>query len=377
MATLRGEPVDRPAVNFYEIGGFQVDPEDPDPFNIYNSPDWKPLLQLAEERSDLIRMRNPVRARSHDSWQMSSSADSDEFFETQSFLENGCRMSRTTVTIGGRTLTSLTKREPGIDTVWTVEHLLKDLDDLKAYLQIPDTAFLEQFDVTPLIEEEKELGDAGVIMVDTEDPLAAAATLFDLETYTILAWSEQRWFHRLLEKCATYLHARTRKLARDFPGRLWRVCGPEYAVEPFLPTSLFREYVVRYTGPMIRMIQEHGGYARLHVHGRLKNVLDDIASMGVDAIDPIEPPPQGDVELEYVRQKYGKDIALFGNLEIADLENQPPERFEAIARKSLEDGTKGEGRGFVLMPSASPYGRTISANTLKNYEMLVNLVEAF
>ncbi len=189
MATLRGEPVDRPAVNFYEIGGFQVDPEDPDPFNIYNSPDWKPLLQLAEERSDLIRMRNPVRARSHDSWQMSSSADSDEFFETQSFLENGCRMSRTTVTIGGRTLTSLTKREPGIDTVWTVEHLLKDLDDLKAYLQIPDTAFLERFDVTPLIEEEMELGDAGVIMVDTEDPLAAAATLFDLETYTILAWS--------------------------------------------------------------------------------------------------------------------------------------------------------------------------------------------
>jgi len=33
MATLRGEPVDRPALNFYEIGGFQVDPSDPDQFN--------------------------------------------------------------------------------------------------------------------------------------------------------------------------------------------------------------------------------------------------------------------------------------------------------------------------------------------------------
>ncbi len=34
MATLRGEPVDRPAVNFYEVGGFKVDPSDPDELNI-------------------------------------------------------------------------------------------------------------------------------------------------------------------------------------------------------------------------------------------------------------------------------------------------------------------------------------------------------
>ncbi len=37
MATLRGEPVDRPAVSFYEIGGWKLDPDDPDPFSIYNS----------------------------------------------------------------------------------------------------------------------------------------------------------------------------------------------------------------------------------------------------------------------------------------------------------------------------------------------------
>ena len=54
MATLRGEPVDRPAVNLYEVGGFDVDPTDPGEFNVYNSPDWKPLLQLAEEQTDLI-----------------------------------------------------------------------------------------------------------------------------------------------------------------------------------------------------------------------------------------------------------------------------------------------------------------------------------
>ncbi len=47
MATLRGESVDRPAVSFYEIGGWKPDPDDADPYNVYNAPSWRPLLELA------------------------------------------------------------------------------------------------------------------------------------------------------------------------------------------------------------------------------------------------------------------------------------------------------------------------------------------
>ena len=61
MATLQGRPVDRPAVSFYEIGGFAVDGDNPDEFNVYNDPSWRPLLQLAEEKTDLIRMCGPGR----------------------------------------------------------------------------------------------------------------------------------------------------------------------------------------------------------------------------------------------------------------------------------------------------------------------------
>ncbi|MEI6166138.1 MAG: hypothetical protein WCS52_03000 [bacterium] len=33
MATLQGKSVDRPAVSLYELGGFRIDPGDPDPYN--------------------------------------------------------------------------------------------------------------------------------------------------------------------------------------------------------------------------------------------------------------------------------------------------------------------------------------------------------
>jgi len=39
-------------------------------------------------------------------------------------------------------------------------------------------------------------------------------------------------------------------------------------------------------------------------------------------------------------------------------------------------GTSGQGRGFVLMPSACPYGRILSSLTLRNYEKMVEIVES-
>lgn len=375
MATLRGEPVDRPPVSFYDVGGFKVDPADPDPFNIYNAPDWQPLLRLCEEQTDVIRMLSPVRARSIDPSGSASGAQWQEFFREETILAPEVRTVRTTLTVAGRTLTQATKRERAVDTVWTTEHLLKDVDDLKAYLQVPDEVFAETVNVAPLLEEERLLGERGIVMVDTEDPLCAAAQLFSMEDYTVIALTEPELFHQLLEKMARRIQKRTETVSRLFPGRLWRIYGPEFACEPYLPPSLFREYVVRYVEPMIRAIRQHGGFARIHAHGRVRNVLDDIAGMGADGLDPVEPPAQGDVELREVRERYGSQFVLFGNLEINDIELLPTPQFGDKVKQALEEGTHGAGRGFVLMPSAGPYGRTISPRMMRNYETMVRLAE--
>jgi uroporphyrinogen-III decarboxylase len=368
MATLRGEPVDRPAVSFYEIGGWTFDIHDPDPFNIYNSPEWGPLIRLAEEETDLIRMVSPARTPAPGN-------PRDEFFSTESYLKGGSRYARQTLTVAGRTMTSLTRRDPAVSTTWTIEHLLKDEDDLRAYLELPDEVFEYQVNLDPLHDAEEAVGDAGIVMVDTADPLCLSAALFGPAEYTVLALTEPGLFHRLLEKQAHGLYPQTETIAREFPGHLWRVVGSEYASEPFLPPRLYREYEVRYTLPMVEAIQRYGGYARLHSHGRLKNILPMIAEMGVAGLDPVEPPPQGDIRLLDVRRAIGGQTVLFGNIEASEIELLPPPQFEARVREALHEGTAGEGRGFVLMPSACPYGRHISPQVLANYETMVRLAQ--
>ena len=274
-------------------------------------------------------------------------------------------------------MTALSRRSPEVDTIWTVEHLLKNPEDLKAYLELPGEIFAEDVNVTSLIEEDRELADRGIIMVDTEDPICAAASLFSMENFTVIALTEQKLFGRLLEKLSRHIQARTEKTAKAFGGHLWRIYGPEYATEPYLPPNLFKEYVVRYTGPMVKAIAEHGGFVRIHCHGRIRAVLDYIVEMGAAAIDPIEPPPHGDVELEYVRRKYGRELVLFGNLEMAEVENCEPGDFEKIVEKALIDGTSGQGKGFVLMPSSAPTGREITPRMMTNYQTMIRLATRF
>ncbi|HPB32801.1 MAG TPA: uroporphyrinogen decarboxylase family protein [Candidatus Sumerlaeota bacterium] len=370
MATLRGEPVDRPAVSFYELNGLDENPNDPDPFNIYSHPSWRPLLDLTREKTDRIVMR-PVAFRG------GSPDPLAELTRDETIIRDGRRFTLHTVRIAGRELTGRTRQDPDANTTWTEEHLFKNTDDLEAFLQIPPQETPGIPDTSPILAAEAALGDTGIVMIDFPDPLCLAASLFDMAEYTIIALTEPELFHRLLNRFASELYLKTAAVAEALPGRLWRIYGPEYAAPPYLPPALFQEYVGEYVKPMIDIIHRYGGYARIHSHGRLEVILDHIAAMGADALDPIEPPPQGDVELAYVREEYGDRLVLFGNLEISDIETMPTDRFAERVTQSLKEGTTGSGRGFVLMPSACPYGRMLSPLAQANYEAIIAAVESF
>lgn len=368
LATLAGKPVDRPAFNFYEIDGYSQRPDDPDPFNIYNDPSWKPLLDLTKDRVDRIARR----------WVPFKDSPPDpvaDLTTVDRWTEHGSRFVRTTIRAGNRMLTKVDRRDPDVDTIWHLEHFLKDEDDVAAWLALPETPPGRIADPAPFMKVESDLGDTGIAMVDTPDPLCLAAELFAMQDYLVLASSEAALFHRVLERMSRWVYGWTEAVAAALPGRLWRIVGPEYAGAPYLPPKLFREFVTRYDTPMIDRVHRTGGFARLHAHGRLKGILDDLVATGCDGLDPIEPPPQGDVTLAEVRNRYGDRLVLFGNLEIRDIEFLPAEEFRPIVERALDEGTQGNGRGFVLQPSAAPYGRKLSDTALRNYEMIVRVME--
>jgi len=369
MATFRGEPVDRPPVSFYEIGSWKLDPDNPDPWSVYNGPGWRELIELAETQTDIIRHAGPVQHSHPDNAR-------SEFFSSESWENGDSRFTKTTLRVAGRKMQSVSRRDREISTTWTLEHLLKEVDDVKAYLQLPPEVFLcGEIDASNLSEAEARLGDAGVILIDTGDPICGVAPLFSMEDYTVMVFTEPKLFHALLEQCAPPVWQRARAAAEAFPGHIWRVVGSEYASEPYLPPHLYREYLLNYTKPICDAINAHGGYPRVHSHGRLRGILDMIVEMGAAGLDPCEPPPQGDMHLAEIRAA-APELILFGNIEVSDIGNLPADQFEAKVQRALDEGPDAGGSRFALMPSASPYGREITPRTMTNYETMVRLVNS-
>jgi len=188
MATLRGEQVDRPPVSFYELNGLDEDPGYDDPFNIYTHRSWRLLVDLTREKTDRIVMRGISYA--------SINPDPIEVMaETESFVRNGSRFTTRRVQTPSRILTTRTRRDYDVNTVWTEEPLIKDIDDLRAFLEIPLQNANADIDTSSVTRAESALGDTGIVMIDTPDPLCLAASLFDMAVYTVIAMIEQGLFH--------------------------------------------------------------------------------------------------------------------------------------------------------------------------------------
>jgi hypothetical protein len=105
----------------------------------------------------------------------------------------------------------------------------------------------------------------------------------------------------------------------------------------------------------------------VHCHGRVKTVLRSFMDMGVDSTDPVEPPPQGDVDFAEAKRMAAGRLTLFGNMEFVDMERCEPDEIEQKVRRAIEEGGK---QHMVLYPSATPHEQH-SARMLTNAERYI------
>lgn len=364
--------LERPLLSFYELD-YLADEEEKssDPFNIYADSSWHGLLELTRNHAD--RHLNVGCPALYD-----ASGQPVEWFpgtcvrEERIPIERGAEFLTTVTLPGGKQLTSRRLREFDIDTVWTTEALVKDADELRACAELPAStrdAALREEECDAIEKREAALGERGIVMFDTSDALCMVALLMEMGEFSVMALTEEDLFLQMLQKAQEYLEWRIEAVCRRFPGYLWRIVGPEFAAEPFLPPELFEKYVVPFDSRLVDLIHRYNGRVRMHSHGRLRSVLPMMLDCGIDALDPLEPPQQGDMEIEEIQAVTRDRITLLGTLEITDLENMDPDDFRRFLKTHLQ--RIPWRKNFILMPSASPYGRKLNPRTTENYRILV------
>ena len=351
LRCIQHEPIDRVPVSTYELVGWNMDAWE------NKEPSYGKLMNVIREKTDCIYMMNPgereiaLKPADIKKWSEGKSQYIQKVFQTP----NG-------------DLTAVQREDQDVHTVWTLKHLLDDLEDIDKYLSIPYSP--SEFDMKDFFKRKDELGDKGLMMISVDDPICQAAELFEMGKFLIYAITEQDKIKYFLDAIfERQLHSLKTLLKNDVKDVIFRVCGPEYATPPYLHPDYYDEYVTCYLKIICEEIKQAGGIARIHSHGKIGKVIEQFASTEAECIDPVEPIPDGDIELDRIKELYGDKFCLFGNIELKELETSNRDRIDFLVKKAMASAK--EGSGFVLMPTASPINAPLSKKTEENYLQMI------
>lgn len=347
LALLQGKPLDRVPINTYELSDFGY-------MNwTLNEPSYRKLLHVITEQTETLAL-----------WGGSMLASPQAVAsDVERWQEGDFDVARVTIYTPKGDLSYVTKSTPTVKTTWTVEHLLKSEDDITKYLSLP--YYPMPVDTSKFAPLDAEIGDRGLVLCDTGDAIGWVAGMFEMGEFTIFAINEPELIRALCDKQHEQVMHYLRGMLEAGCGPIYRIWGPEYCTPPYLPPSAFREFVVPYLREMVDLIHKYDCYARIHSHGKIAQVLDMIVETGADATDPVEPPPDGDITLADIKERYGEKLILFGNMELKYLEQETPAEIRQRVREIMAAGKAGGG--FVLMPTAAPINVPLSPRTEENY----------
>jgi uroporphyrinogen-III decarboxylase len=364
LTALAGGTPDRVPINTYELAGRNS-------LDWYNQqPSYRKLMDYIRAHTDCITNWNPRAAADHYTCEERFLC-SDFPVEIETRTETAGSFQRTTRIC--RTpqgdLCSVKQAAAQVYTTWQVEHWCKSLADVEKALSVPYQP--ASYDASDLARVRAELGENGLVMSSIGDPAYLAATLMSFQNFLLWAFEETDHFMRTVAVIAERVMENLRRQLDCCVVDLYRIVGPEYFTPPFMSPAMFRRAVVPPVTEMTRLIHSRGGKVRLHCHGKIGRVLDLILETGCDGIDPCEPPPDGDLELDEVAHRCRRrGVSVWGNIELKLLERGTPDQVRTEVRKIMQQAK--DGGGFIIMPTAAPINLPLSPGTEANYQAFID-----
>ena len=125
--------------------------------------------------------------------------------------------------------------------------------------------------------------------------------------------------------------------------------------------ELYRRYAFPFLCEVVEIARGYGVPTGVHMCGRSRAALPMLAEAGVDLVEPLESLPGGDVSLAEVKQEYGAQFCLKGNVNtFQTLARGRPEDVMAEAARCIRDAAAGGG--FILSTGDQVAGDTPEEN---------------
>jgi uroporphyrinogen-III decarboxylase len=140
---------------------------------------------------------------------------------------------------------------------------------------------------------------------------------------------------------------------------VWTFDDMAYKTGPMFSPRVLREVIMPHTRRVAQAIKGEGFPWIVHSDGNLMSLLDDLLTLGFDALHPLEPGP---MDIAAVKRDYGHRLCLIGNIDLHyTLTRGTPAEVETEVKERIQ--TIGPGGGYMIS----------SANSLTSYCKIENV----
>jgi hypothetical protein len=241
------------------------------------------------------------------------------------------------------------------------KHWVESLEEMERLLSIPYVA--SRPDLSEFLQTRERLRGVSLAQVTLPDAVCGLDPIAP-ELRSLWTITERDLVREILDISFRRISDLLDYLLEGGVGPLYYFNGPEYAIPPLMSPRDFEEFVVHYDQQMVAKIHDYGHLTQIHCHGRTNRFLERFVAIGTDSLNPLEPPPLGDVVLADAKRRVGQQMCLVGNIQYEDLASASLEGVEALVREAIVQGAPGGG--FILSLCAAPYEVPLPPKTAAN-----------
>jgi uroporphyrinogen-III decarboxylase len=234
------------------------------------------------------------------------------------------------------------------------EHLIKDKSDIELLGQYLPPVYC---DVVAVNQDATAYGERGLVrshipgfdLFGQPGCWQDAACLIGIERLIMETYDDPGWVHELLR----ILQGRKLEYIRSMEGAHFEILelGGGDASTTVISPKIFRKFVAPYDAELVSAAHDIHQRIVYHTCGGMMPILEDIADLGVDAMETFTPAAMGaDVDLAAAKQRIGERVCMIGGFDqFHFLVGCSPEDTRAEVRRCFD--AAGGGGGYILSPS--------------------------
>lgn len=323
--------------------------------------DWKVLYELTEKYDlEIIRSWGP----SKDEWPKNNfeQVNSEKIIEGKNIKE-----ITTTIFTPEGPITQIFHQPISGAPGYVRKHFIESVEDAKRWLSLPD---IELPCVDSYFDLERKTMSRAMLMIGIDEAMYMVQRMMGSEIFGFWLYDERELLKQMIDKAYRQIEKLVKHYLSKGIGDAYGWVGPELCIPPLASVSDFYEFVVAYDKKIIDIVHDSGKLTWIHCHGDMTPVLQGFIDMGLDCLNPIEPPPVGKITLAEAKKICNRKLCLDGGVEDGAFYTLKPEQMRNLVIEVIEQGKPGGC--FILCPTSSPNtAAVLPENVIENYRIFV------